>query len=131
MLRNWSVRLLAAIRIVNGGIALFAPTVFARQMHASSAEGAVQYPFRLFGVRALVNGVELLNPDVAGRWLPEVTVIVHASDLVAATVAGRRGEVSPEFARRTMALSGLNTVLAVVSWVLTRRRAPLSGSGSP
>jgi hypothetical protein len=124
----WPIRLLAAIRIVNGVIALFAPAVFARQMGATSAEGAVGYPFRLFGVRAVAGGLELLHPAVTGGWLPEVTVVVHASDLAAATIAGRSGAVSPSFARRTMALSGLNTALAVAGWVLVRRRG---GAVSP
>ncbi len=121
MHRTWPIRILAAIRIVNGVLALVMPALFARQMQAPTAEAAAQYPFRLFGVRAVVNGLELIQPTLAQRWLPEVTVVVHASDLAAAALATGRGDVSRSFGRRTMALSGLNTVLAVIGWTSARR----------
>jgi hypothetical protein len=119
-----TARVLAAIRIVNGAVALTAPGVFTSQMHATAADESPRYPFRLFGIRALVNGAELLWPEASLRRLPEITVLVHASDLASACIAGLRHEVSPRFARRTVLLSGINTGLAVATWVLARRGGP-------
>jgi hypothetical protein len=112
---NHAARLLAAIRIANGSIALLAPGVFARRTGAPSVEAAARYPFRLFGARAILNGCELMWPAGTNQWTHQATVLLHASDLTAAVLAARRGDVSPGFARRTVALSALNTALAVLA----------------
>jgi len=120
--RRSPLHLLAVIRMVNGATALVAPQVYTSRMGATSADGATKYAFRLFGIRALVSGWELLAPESQRRWLPELTVLVHASDVVSAYAAGRQGEVSRDFSRMTVALSGLNTALAVAGLVQSRRR---------
>jgi hypothetical protein len=52
---------LAAIRLLNGGVALFAPEKLTRRLGADpQANGAVIYALRMFGVRTVVIGTELL-----------------------------------------------------------------------
>jgi hypothetical protein len=113
-------RLLAAIRIANGAIALLTPGVFASRMGSSSGEAAARYPFRLFGVRGVLTGCEMLWPRAGEGHTHEVAVLVHGSDLTAAVLAARRRDVSRSFASKTIALSALNTGLAV--WGLARHR---------
>ena len=42
-------------------------------------------------------------------------VIIHATDTAAALLGGLRGDVPPRVARATVAISALNTALAVVA----------------
>ena len=50
---------LAAIRLFNGGVALFAPETLARRLGADpQANGAVIYVLRMFGIRTVVIGTE-------------------------------------------------------------------------
>jgi hypothetical protein len=51
-----------------------------------------------------------------------VAVLVYASDAVSAYAAGRRGELSRDVSRTTVAVSSLNTALAVAGLVQSRRR---------
>ena len=53
--------LLASIRLFNGTIALLAPAALARRLGANpDANPAVLYALRLFGIRTVVIGAELL-----------------------------------------------------------------------
>ena len=55
---------LAAIRIVNGSAALAAPALLARNLGVRRADNqAVQYVFRMFGIRTVVIGLQLLLPE--------------------------------------------------------------------
>jgi hypothetical protein len=108
---------LAAIRIFNGGTALFAPGVFAARTGVRpSMDGPVLYPWRMFGVRTLLVGCDLLtrNEEVRRHAL-RVAVVVHASDTAAAVAAFRSGQVPRRTAVPAVAISALNTVLAIVA----------------
>jgi hypothetical protein len=55
---------LAAIRIVNGSAALVAPALLARNLGVRRADNqAVQYVFRMFGIRTVGIGLQLLLPE--------------------------------------------------------------------
>ena len=55
---------LAAIRIVNGSAALAAPELLARNLGVRRADNqAVQYVFRMFGIRTVGIGLQLLLPE--------------------------------------------------------------------
>jgi hypothetical protein len=108
---------LAAIRLFNGGTALFAPGVFAARTGVRpSMDGPVLYPWRMFGVRTLLVGSDLLtrNEEVRRHAL-RVAVIVHASDTAAAFAALRSGQVPRKTGVTATAISALNTVLALVA----------------
>ncbi len=115
---------LGVIRVVNGILGLVAPTFIARRLGDQQPDrnAAAIYGIRLFGVRTIVIGLDLLRPagearDRAVRAAP----LIHASDT--ATVLGlrRRRQLSPELARPLALISGLNTVFAVLAFLGHRK----------
>ncbi len=60
--RDYARILLAGIRLFNGAAALFTPKLLARQF-GDNPNHAVVYALRLFGVRTIIVGIELLAPD--------------------------------------------------------------------
>jgi hypothetical protein len=111
--------LLAAVRMATGGTALIAPRVLAGRLTTPATLPAAVYPFRLFGIRTVLIGAELLSRDpVVRRRALDLGVLVHASDTAAALLGGRSGDLPAASAKRLTILSGVNTVLA-----LTARRA--------
>jgi hypothetical protein len=108
---------LAAIRLLNGGAALFTPEKLAKRLDADpEANGAVIYALRLFGVRTIVIGAELLvlRGEQLDRSLRK-GVVIHASDTVAAAAAGARGYLPPRTAALTTLISTVNTGLAIAA----------------
>src|SRR5918998_5635761 len=73
---------LAVIRIVNGAIALVAPSVIVKRFGEIPGESAAAiYGLRLFGVRTVLIGADLVTQR--GPSLVHVTsqaVVIHASD---------------------------------------------------
>jgi len=105
--------LLAAIRCVNGAGALFAPRLLLRGLGADpAANPAALYAFRMFGVRTLIIGIQLLlGPGEVRRQALRIAPIIHASDVGAAVLAGL-----PARSTRTAAVISLvNTVLALIA----------------
>jgi hypothetical protein len=103
---------LALIRIANGALALAAPERLAARLGVDASEQpALLYVFRMFGVRTVVVGRDLLRDDErAIRSAP----LVHASDTLAAALAARTGILPPRAGRLITAISAFNTLLAVV-----------------
>lgn len=105
--------ILACIRLINGAAALVAPKVLLRSLGVDpNTNPAALYAFRMFGVRTVVVGVELLLPpgEVRTRAVRSA-VIIHASDVAAALLAGL-----PARGARTAALiSTANTILAILA----------------
>jgi hypothetical protein len=108
--------LLACIRLVNGGAALVAPGFLARQIGVDpDANPGIKYVFRMFGIRTVLVGAELLMQT--GERRNEAlrrAVLIHASDTLAAFLATR----SPQFPKRGQVIvwiSALNTALAVIA----------------
>jgi hypothetical protein len=111
-----AVRALAAIRLVNGTLGLFAPQVLVRRTSADPTTTEPYYAFRMFGVRTVVLGLDLLTlTGPAQERARTQAVIIHATDTAAALLGGLRGDVPPRVARTTVAISALNTALAVVA----------------
>ena len=104
---------LAVIRILNGTLGLFAPGVLARRLEVEYAAEPMAYPFRMFGIRTILIGTDLLTHDPAVRsHALRAAIVVHA--------AGASGALPRRAARMTTAISALNVVLAL----LANRRAP-------
>jgi len=104
-------RLLAAIRIANGSVALLAPERLAARLGADPAESpALLYALRMFGVRTVLIGRDLLRgkPDAI-----RVAPLIHASDTIAAALAAASGKVPRRAGILIVAISALNTVLAL------------------
>lgn len=116
-----ALRALAAIRIANGALGLLAPAVLVARTSADPHSTAPYYAFRMFGIRTMVLGVDLLTVtgDAQGRARNQA-VLIHASDTVFAAIGAVRGDVPRLAARTTVAISAVNTALALVA----RRYAP-------
>lgn len=110
------------MRLVNGTASLVAPATFARRLGVDpDTNGPALYALRLFGVRTILVGTELLsgNPEVRARAL-RLAVRIHLSDTLAAAIAGASGQLPAKGAKTAMITSSVNTLLAV----LARRAAP-------
>ena len=117
-----AARTLAAIRIVNGTLGLVAPHVLVRRTSTDPTTTEPYYAFRMFGVRTIVLGLDLLTLTGAAQERARTqAVLIHATDTAAALLGGLRGDVPAKVARTTVAISGLNTALAVVAKVAVRR----------
>jgi hypothetical protein len=115
---------LGVIRIVNGAATLFVPVQFARTIGIDpAANPAAIYFMRLFGVRTIVIGAQLLclkdeELDAVVRTAP----LIHASDVAAAALACMSGQLPPNVAKKAMLISSVNTVLALLACAGRTRR---------
>jgi hypothetical protein len=107
---------LAGIRIFNGAVGLLKPDFLARRLDVEDAAGPMAYPFRMFGIRTILIGADLLARDPAVReHAMRAAVIVHASDTMSAIVAGRSGALPRRAARTATIISAVNLILAVAA----------------
>jgi hypothetical protein len=107
---------LAGIRIFNGALGLLAPRLLARRLDVESAAGPMGYPFRMFGIRTILIGADLLARDpTVRRHAVRAAVAVHLSDTVSAFAAGASGALPRRAARMTTAISAINVVLALLA----------------
>jgi uncharacterized protein YjeT (DUF2065 family) len=116
---------LAVIRIVNGLLALVAPSLIIKRFGEDPADDpAAIYGLRLFGVRTVLIGADLITEQ--GQLLEHTinqAVLIHASDTVTAAMLGTSGRLRPAMAVPITAISALNTALAIAAWIYTRREA--------
>jgi hypothetical protein len=105
---------LATIRLVNGTMALLAPKLMLRRLGADPAANQVAiYPLRMFGIRTVVLGVDLLA-DGAVQQKGKVGVVIHAMDAASAINAGLRRQLPARVALVAAGISVTNTALAVI-----------------
>lgn len=105
---------LATIRLVNGTMALLTPKMMLRRLGADPAANQVaSYPLRMFGIRTVVLGVDLLaggSVQQKGR----VGVVIHATDAASAITAGLRRQLPARVALVAAGISLTNTALAAI-----------------
>lgn len=108
---------LAGIRLFNGVAALFVPATLARRLGVNpETNPAAPYVLRLFGVRTVLIGAQLLVRDGGLRTHSlRVAPVIHAVDAAAALVAGDRGHLPRRVATIAALISTVNTGLAVVA----------------
>jgi hypothetical protein len=115
-------RLLGLIRIVNGAVGLLAPELFIARFDPDRRPSpAAIYAFRLFGIRTVLIGVDLLRD---GPHLPRAVAaapLIHGSDVATVVALGAQGVIPPRTARATTAISSVNLLLALVAAVSARR----------
>ena len=108
---------LGLIRIVNGALGLFAPRVLIGRIDdRQPASPAAVYAFRLFGVRTILIGRDLIT--LRGEELDRAVAaapLIHASDTVTAVLVTVSGQVDRRRGATLIAISGLNTVLALLA----------------
>jgi len=108
--------LLALIRIVNGSVALAVPGVIARQIGVDpDANPGIQYVLRMFGIRTVLIGIELLvkRGEARGAAVRQA-VLIHASDALAAYLASVSSNF-PSRSRYIVWISAMNTALAIIA----------------
>lgn len=108
---------LGLIRLVNGLLGLLVPgKLIARMQGQPEGRGSGTYFARLFGVRTVVIGVDLLTAkDEALERSLASAVPIHASDTAAAFLAGVTGHIPKKPAAMLVAISSVNTVLASIA----------------
>ncbi len=117
-LRAVSLYALAGIRLFNGAAGLFAPDLLIRRLDPDREppSPAAIYAFRLFGIRTILLGLDLLtNRDERLREDLRDGVLIHGSDTATAATLGLSGRLPPRTAVLTTLISAANTVLAATS----------------
>lgn len=110
-------QVLAAIRIINGTLALTAPQLLiGRVGPADPPAPAAVYAFRMFGIRTVLIGRDLLRPDGPERAKAvREAPLIHGCDTATATLLTLTRRVSPRQGVPLIAISALNTALAVIA----------------
>jgi len=113
---------LAGIRVINGSVALIAPSVIIRRFGESPAnDQAAVYGLRMFGIRTIVIGIDLLDlEDAALRRALGQAIIIHATDTATAASLGLSGRVRRPWATALTLISAANTGLAVTAYLAER-----------
>ncbi|MDQ4049115.1 MAG: hypothetical protein M3131_07020 [Actinomycetota bacterium] len=124
LVRERSHLLLGGIRLFNGLAALLVPEMTARRLGTDpDANPAPIYPLRMFGVRTVVLGAELLlGGSGTRRHSMRLAIPIHASDTLAAALGGLRGQLPRRVAVLTTGISTINTALAILGSQAPRRR---------
>lgn len=114
---------LAIVRIVNGTAALLVPEMMSKRMGVDPKEDpSTMYALRMFGVRTVVIGADLLRrKDDSLEDALRVGILIHASDTAAAVIAGKTGQLPAKTAKTGMIISLVNTGLATTAYVAERR----------
>lgn len=109
---------LAVIRIINGAAALVAPErLLARLGVDTTRDRSASYPFRMFGIRTVLIGLDLLVLRGSElRRAETLAVFIHATDTVSAAVTAARGDLPRRNGVTATVISAVNTALAVIAW---------------
>jgi len=125
-LRSNAHLILAAVRFINGALALFVPHALAHRLDVDADKSpGLLYFQRMFGIRTILIALDLVTGDEkelerALRRAP----LIHAADATGAALAGVRGNLAPGPARMTVAISLVNLLLALIA-------RPQSAKGLP
>jgi hypothetical protein len=110
---------LAIIRIFNGIAGLLVPEwLLGRLGVDTTRDRSGTYPFRMFGIRTILIGLDLLlltGEDL--RRAEKLAVLIHASDTLSAAVTTARGDLPRRQGLVATGISAVNTGLAVVAWM--------------
>ena len=115
---------LGGVRIAAGTTGLLAPAMIISRFGEGNpaANPAAIYGLRLFGIRTVFIGVDMFR--LHGRDLDralKAAPIIHASDTATVFALQSNKQLSPERARPLLLISGVNTVLAVIAYLASRR----------
>lgn len=115
---NAARKALAAIRIFNGTAGLLAPEMVLGRLGVDTTnDRSGTYPFRMFGIRTILIGLDLLlltGEDL--RRAERLAVLIHATDTMSAAVTAVRGDLPRKQGVVATVISAVNTVLALVAW---------------
>ncbi|OAN36415.1 hypothetical protein [Mycolicibacterium iranicum] len=111
-------KVLATIRILNGAAGLLIPEKLLGRLGVDTAtDRSGTYPFRMFGIRTVLIGLDLLllTGDELRR-AEKLAVLIHAADTASATVTTARNELPRKQGLTAVGISAVNTGLAVIAW---------------
>jgi len=108
-------RALGWIRLINGLVALLAPSLVARRLvRPGQRAPAAQYVLRMFGIRTVLLGLDLLRGSEAQQaQAVRRAPVVHGVDAAAAVFGGLSRQLPASSALALTAISGVNFALAV------------------
>jgi hypothetical protein len=108
---------LAAIRLVNGALALLTPRLLIRRLGTDpDRDPSAIYPFRMFGVRTVIIGADLLLlTGEEQKRATKLAVLIHATDTATAATCLVKGYLPRKAGILATAISALNTVLALIA----------------
>lgn len=115
--RRFARYALAAVRLLNGTLGLVAPESLAKRLDPDhDPSPAAIYAFRLFGIRTVLLGVDLLirHDEELQRALRQ-GVLIHSSDVVTTVLLGVRGQVPPRTAATIALISTANVAFALTA----------------
>jgi hypothetical protein len=115
---------LGAVRLVNGAATLFVTRPFGKRLGVDpDTSPAAVYALRLFGVRTIYIGAELLFARGEHlRHAVAIAPVIHVSDTVSAVLAGAGGQLPKKAARTAAVISSVNVVLSLLGWSSPKRR---------
>ena len=118
--------LLAGVRLTMGTAGLLAPDLVIRRLAIDPAtQSGMRYPLRMFGIRTVLIGAELLTADTPRRWHAErLAPVIHGSDTVSALLAWRRDDLPRRAGATATAISAVNLVLSIVNLRSHRSEPP-------
>lgn len=110
-------KLLAGIRLVNGLLALKAPKFLLRRLGTDAdRDPSGIYPFRMFGIRTVLIGADLLLlTGEESRRATKLAVVIHATDTANAATCLLKGYLPRRAGVVATVISAVNTVLAVIA----------------
>jgi uncharacterized protein YjeT (DUF2065 family) len=110
-------KVLAVVRIVNGLLALLAPKFLLRRLGTDADhDPSGIYPFRMFGIRTVLIGADLLLlTGEESRRAGKLAVVIHASDTANAATCLVKGYLPRKAGIIATLISAGNTVLAVLA----------------
>jgi len=114
---DWPRVALGLIRLTNGLVALVIPGFLAARLaRAGERGGPAHYALRMFGIRTVYLGLDLLTADEQRRHdALRRAPIIHASDLAAVVLAGASRQIPIRAAAAGLAISSVNLWLAVTA----------------
>jgi hypothetical protein len=115
--REYAHYLLAAIRFINGALALVVPGTLAKRVDVDvNHSPGILYFERMFGIRTILIAWDLVGGGY-DRTVEALRIgrIIHASDATSAALAGLRGNLGRRAAVMTTAISLVNLLLALIA----------------
>jgi hypothetical protein len=114
---------LAGVRLTTGTAGLVAPGLVIRRLDIDpTAEPGMRYPLRMFGIRTVLIGADLLRRNGPNRRHAELLApLIHGCDTVSASLAWRRGDLPPRAGAMATAISAVNLALSLANLALPPR----------
>lgn len=112
--------LLAGVRLTMGTAGLVAPGLVIRRLDIDpDVQPGMRYPLRMFGIRTVLIGADLLRRSGPDRWHAELLApVIHGCDTVSASLAWRRGDLPPRAGATATAISAVNLALSLANLAL-------------